>query len=202
MSSTRTRPALVFDLGGVLIDWNPRHLYRKLFDGDDDAMERFLTEVCSPDWNMRQDAGRPFADGVAELVLRYPAHEPLIRAFHERWPETMGGAIEGTVGLLADLKAHGYPLFALSNWSAETFHYARDRFAFLGWFDGIVISGEARVMKPDPKIFEVLLGRAGRRADQCLFIDDSEANVAAAQRLGFDGVLFTTPVALRAPPAT
>jgi 2-haloacid dehalogenase len=198
MKSKREEPAFVFDLGGVLIDWNPRHLYRQLFDADEPAMERFLSDVCSPAWNVQQDAGRPFAEAVEELVLSHPQHEPLIRAFHERWPETLGGAIEGTVELLAGLKAHGYPLFALSNWSAETFHHARARFGFLEWFDQIVISGEAKLVKPDPRIFDVLLERAGRPAEACLFIDDTEANIVSARRRGFDALLFTTPEALRA----
>lgn len=197
MARKREEPALVFDLGGVLIDWNPRHLYRKLFDGDEVAMERFLTDICSQDWNLRQDAGRPFAEGVDDLVAEYPEHEALIRAWHERWPETMRGAIEETVELLAELKTEGYPLFALSNWSAETFHYAREQFDFIDWFDAMVISGEVKVAKPDPRIFDALLERAGRRAEQCLFVDDSETNVAAARRLGFDAVLFESAASLR-----
>ena len=197
MARKREEPALVFDLGGVLIDWNPRHLYRKLFDGDEVAMERFLTDICSQDWNLRQDAGRPFAEGVDDLVAEYPEHETLIRAWHERWPETMRGAIEETVELLAELKTEGYPLFALSNWSAETFHYAREQFDFIDWFDAMVISGEVKVAKPDPRIFDALLERAGRRAEQCLFVDDSETNVAAARRLGFDAVLFESAASLR-----
>jgi 2-haloacid dehalogenase len=197
MSANGKDPALVFDFGGVLIDWNPRHLYRKLFPGDEAAMERFLAEVCTQDWNERQDAGRPFAEAVAELVGLHPQHEPLIRAFHERWPETVAGDIPGTVEVLAELREAGYPLFALSNWSAETFRLARPRFAWLEWFEAIVISGELKLLKPDPRIFEAVLERAGRRAAQCLFVDDSAANVEAAGRLGFDTVRFESPARLR-----
>ena len=198
MSTNRSKLAIVFDLGRVLVDWDPRHLYRKLFDGDEDAMERFLAEICTQEWNERQDAGRPFAEAVEELLALHPEHEALIRAFHERWPETVAGAIEGTVEVLADVRAAGYQLGALSNWSAETFHLVRARFEFFEWFDAIVLSGEVRILKPDPRIFAVLLERLGRRADECLFVDDSAANVEEARRLGFDTIRFVTPEELRA----
>jgi 2-haloacid dehalogenase len=197
---TRERPedpALVFDLGGVLVDWDPRHLYRKLFSGDEAAMERFFVEVSLREWNERQDTGRPFAEAVEELVARFPQREALIRAFHERWPETVAGEIPGTVAVLADLRRAGYPLFALSNWSAETFPLARPRFPWLDWFDAIVISGEVRAAKPDPRMFEALLERTGRPAGACVFVDDSEANIEAALRLGFDAVRFESPERLR-----
>jgi 2-haloacid dehalogenase len=189
-------PAIVFDLGGVLIDWNPRHLYRTLFEGDEAAMEAFFDEVGFFDWNLRMDGGRPFAEGVAELVSLHPRHEARIRAFHERWPESVAGAIDGTVEILAKLRALGYPLFALSNWSAETFHHAEARFDFLGWFEGVVLSGRVGVVKPERRIFEAVLELAARPAEQCIFVDDSETNVAAARDLGFDAIRFTTPEAL------
>jgi 2-haloacid dehalogenase len=193
------RPAaVVFDLGGVLIDWNPRYLYRTLFDGDEAAMEHFLTHVCSPEWNHRQDAGRSFADGCAELVRDFPEARPLIEAWRERFDETLGGPIAGTVEILAALRARGVPLYALSNWWAETFPIARARFDFLRWFDGIVISGELGVAKPDPRIFAHLLETYGLRADATVFIDDLPANVAAAAAAGMHPILFTEPVALRA----
>ena len=196
---TSRRPAaVVFDLGGVLIDWNPRYLYRTLFDGDDAAMEHFLTHVCSPAWNHRQDAGRSFADGCAELVREFPDARPLIEAWRERFDETLGGPIAGTVEILAALRERGVPLYALSNWWAETFPIARARFEFLGWFDGIVISGELGVAKPDPRIFAHLLETYGLRADATVFIDDVPANVAAAAATGMQTILFTDPAALRA----
>jgi 2-haloacid dehalogenase len=188
--------AVVFDLGGVLIDWDPRHLYRKLL-GDEAAVEEFLATVCTLEWNAEQDRGRPFAEGVAELVERYPAHADAITAYHERWPEMLGGDIGGTVELLAELRAGGVPVYALSNWSAETFGIARERFEFLDWFDGVVVSGEERMIKPDPALFRLFLDRFGLDPGATFYVDDSEANVAAARQLGLDAVLFADPAQLR-----
>ena len=139
--------SVVFDLGGVLIDWNPRYLYRKLFPGDETGMEHFLSTVCTPAWNEQQDAGRPVAVAVAELLGRYPEQEPLIRAYYSRFNETLRGEISGTVRLLEALDLAGIPLYALSNWSAETFPNARARFGFLSRFRDIVVSeiGRAHV---------------------------------------------------------
>jgi 2-haloacid dehalogenase len=188
--------AAVFDLGGVLIDWDPRYLYRKLL-ADEGEVEEFLATVCTPEWNAEQDRGRPFAEGVAELVERHPAHAAAIAAFHDRWPEMLGGDIPGAVELLAELRATGLPLYALTNWSAETFVAARERFAFLDWFDGLLVSGEERIIKPDPAIFELLLDRFGLDPGSTFYVDDSEANVAAAAALGLDAVRFTGPGQLR-----
>jgi 2-haloacid dehalogenase len=194
---TNSKQAVVFDLGGVLIDWNPRHLYRKMFDGDEEAMERFLSEICTSEWNARQDEGRPFAEATEELVTRHPEQAEFIRAFFDRWPEMIGGAIEQTVGILDELKGTGYKIYALSNWSAETFPHARKRFGFLDWFDFIVISGEIGLVKPSQEIFEVLLEKIGRRAEECVFIDDSPTNVIAARTLGFNAIHFCSPRQLR-----
>jgi 2-haloacid dehalogenase len=188
--------AVVFDLGGVLIDWDPRYLYRKLLD-DEAAVEEFLATVCTPEWNAEQDRGRPFAEGVAELVERHPVHAAAITAYHERWPEMLGGAVGGTVEVLAELRAAGVPVYALTNWSAETFGIARERFEFLEWFDGVLVSGEERMIKPDPAIFRLLLDRFGLDPGATFYIDDSPANVAAADRLGLDAVRFTSPAQLR-----
>jgi 2-haloacid dehalogenase len=188
--------AVVFDLGGVLIDWDPRYLYRKLL-ADEAAVEEFLATVCTPEWNAEQDRGRPFAEGVAELVERHPALAAAITAYSERWPEMLGGEIGGTVELLAELRAAGLPLYALTNWSAETFVVARERFAFLDWFEAVLVSGEERLIKPDPRFFRLLLDRFGLAPEATVFVDDSEANVAAARRLSFDAVLFTGPERLR-----
>jgi 2-haloacid dehalogenase len=197
MTDEQAQPALIFDLGNVLIEWNARHLYRRVFDGDELAMEAFFEEVAFFAWNETLDAGRSFADGVADLVARYPRHEAHIRAFHSRWPDSLGGAIEGSVEILRELHQYGYPLLALSNWSAETFHYAEARFAFLAWFDDVILSGRLGVSKPDARIFAAALERAGRAAEQCVFIDDSGANVAAARQLGIDAIHFVSPAALR-----
>ncbi|HSK37918.1 MAG TPA: HAD family phosphatase [Actinomycetota bacterium] len=188
--------AVVFDLGGVLIDWDPRYLYRKLL-ADEAAVEEFLATVCTPEWNAEQDRGRPFAEGVAELVERHPVHAAAITAYHERWTEMLGGDIGGTVELLAELRAACVPLYALTNWSAETFGIARERFEFLSWFDGVLVSGEERMVKPDPAIFRLLLDRFGLDPQATFYADDSPANVAAASELGFDAVRFTGPEQLR-----
>lgn len=188
--------AVVFDLGGVLIDWDPRYLYRKLL-ADEAAVEEFLATVCTPEWNAEQDRGRPFAEGVAELVERYPVHAAAITAYHERWTEMLGGDIGGTVELLAELRATGVALYALTNWSAETFGIARERFEFLSWFDGVLVSGEERIIKPDPAIFRLLLDRFGLDPQATFYVDDSPVNVAAARELGFDAVRFTEPERLR-----
>ena len=191
------RRVVVFDLGGVLLQWNPRFLYRKLFDGDEAAMEHFLGTVCSQEWNERQDAGRSFADAVAELVPMHAHQAELIEAFGKRFGEMIPGAIDDTVDILADLKRRNVPLYALSNWSAETFPPVRTRFAFLEWFDGIVISGEEGVIKPDPRIFQILLERYRIVPEETVFIDDNPRNPAAAASLGIHGIHFQSPELLR-----
>jgi 2-haloacid dehalogenase len=191
------RPAIVFDLGGVLIDWNPRHLYRKVFD-DEAAMEWFLAEVCHSAWNEEQDRGRTFAAAIEEAAARHPDHRPLIAAYFERWDEMMAGPIEGSVTILEELKAAGYELHALTNWSAETFPFARARFAFLDRFESILVSAEVGLIKPDPAIFELLLERIRRPPAECLYIDDNPKNAAAAAALGFDAIAFESPDQLRA----
>ncbi|MBK8209911.1 MAG: HAD family phosphatase [Rhodospirillales bacterium] len=187
--------AVIFDVGGVLIDWNPRHLYRKLFN-EDAAMERFLAEVCTPAWNHRQDAGRSWAEGTAELVARWPEHEALIRAFDARWEEMVPGLLAQTVALVRMLASRGVKLYCLTNFSAEKFPLVRRRFDFFEVFDGIVVSGEVGLAKPDPAIFRHLLNRFALPADGCLFIDDMPANVAAASTVGIAAHLFRSADAL------
>ncbi|HEX7025959.1 MAG TPA: HAD family phosphatase [Gammaproteobacteria bacterium] len=191
-------PAIIFDLGGVLIDWNPRYLYRKIFKDDEAGMEYFLKHICSPDWNVRQDAGRPFREATEELIAIYPEHKECIEAYFSRWPEMVADALWDTVAILKTLKDKGYSLHALSNWSAETFPLVSRRFEFLGWFETILLSGEERLVKPEPRIFELMLKRIGRKAEQCIFIDDARANIAAAQELGFCAIPFTSPDQLNA----
>lgn len=190
------RPVVVFDLGGVLIDWNPRYLYRRLFD-DEAAMERFLADVCNDAWNVQQDAGRSFEQAVEEAAGRHPEARPLIEAYWRRWDEMLAGPIVASVAILEELAADGVELHALTNWSAETFPIARERYRFLDLFRTIVVSGEERVAKPDPKIFEILLARIDRPASACLFIDDSAKNVDAASALGFDAIRFERDEGLR-----
>ena len=192
------RPTVVvFDLGGVLVDWNPRYLYRRLFDGDADAMERFLAEVCTPAWNDEQDRGRPFAEACALLTREHPERRELIEAWPSRFDETMAGPIPGTVEILAELRARDVPLYALSNWSAETFPRAVARFPFLQWFRGTVISGSLRIAKPDRAIYQHLLDSYRLRAEDTLFIDDAPRNVDAAAALGMQAMRFVDAAALR-----
>lgn len=188
---------MVFDLGGVLIDWNPRYLYRKMFNGDDKEMEYFLSIVCSLEWNETMDAGKPFAQAVKERSELYPQYERYIRAYDERWVEMVKGEIADTVSILAKVKERGYPLFALSNWAVETYTLVKERFHFLDWFDEVIISGEIKMAKPDRAIFDYFLSRVGRRADECLFIDDNARNIETAQALGFKTVHYSSPQHLR-----
>jgi 2-haloacid dehalogenase len=188
--------AFVFDLGGVVVDWNPRNLYRKLF-ARPDAMERFLEEIGFAEWNLEQDRGRPFAEGVEVLSRRFPHHGELIAAYHERWVESISGPIAGTVDILRELRRAGHPLAALTNWSAEKFELVSGTYGFLDWFDPLVVSGREGICKPDPRIYGLLLQRAGWAAEGCIFIDDSPVNVAAATELGFQAILFESPERLR-----
>ena len=191
--------SVIFDLGGVLIDWDPRHLYRSLFPGDEPAMERFLGEICTPAWNHELDRGRPFAEAVAELVARHPEHRGMIEAYRARWIEMVAGPVAGTVAILEELDREGVPLWALTNWSAETFALVRDdpAYAFLGRFREIFVSGELRLAKPDPAIFRHVLAAIGAEPSRCLFVDDAPKNVAAAAELGIRTHRFTAPERLR-----
>jgi 2-haloacid dehalogenase len=197
MSNRLAAPrTVVFDLGGVLIDWNPRHLYRTLI-ADEAAMEDFLANVCNGPWNEKQDGGRSIAEAEAELLAKHPQHEALIRAFYAQFDCMLAGPIDGTVAVLEELHARNVPLYALTNWSRETFPLARRRFAFLERFRGIVVSGEINMMKPDMRIFRHLTETHGLRADDCIFIDDSPKNVAGARAAGLHAVHFRGPEALR-----
>lgn len=193
----RVPPVVVFDLGGVLIDWNPRHLYRKLIEHEA-TMEWFLAEVCHTAWNAEQDRGRRFAIAIEEAAARHPEYRPLIEAYFARWEEMLAGEIEGSVAILEELRAAGHELHALTNWSAETFPFARERFPFLEWFESILVSADVGLIKPDPAIFHLLLERIGRTAVECVYIDDNPDNVASAAALGFDAIAFESAAKLRA----
>ncbi|HEY3311853.1 MAG TPA: HAD family phosphatase [Anaerolineales bacterium] len=184
------KPSLVFDFGGVLLDWDPRRLFIKLFDGDTEAMEKFITEVDFFGWNFEQDRGRTFAEGVAELSARFPHYAEVINAYDVRWEETMDGPIQATVDKLQPLKDNGHRLFALSNWSEEKYHFVNHKWPFFELFEAILISGQVRLAKPDPRFFEMMLEQIGRPATECVFIDDSAANVAAAGQMGFKTIHF------------
>ncbi|HEU5126505.1 MAG TPA: HAD family phosphatase [Glycomyces sp.] len=193
-----TRPTTVlFDLGGVLIRWNPRNLYRKIFDGDEAGMERFLSTICTPLWNLEQDQGRSLAEGTRVLVERHPEHRELIESYYGRWEEMLDGAIEENVALLRRIVDAGHPVYAITDWSAETFPIARRKFDFLGLFKGIVVSGEEGCLKPSARIFGVLDRRYGLAPADMTFIDDSRENVDGAAELGFDTVHYTDPEHLR-----
>ncbi len=186
---------VVFDLGGVLVDWDPRHLYRQLMPEED--IDAFLDEIDFHGWNRAQDAGRGWAEAVDELAARHPHRRELIAAYAERYDEAIAGEVAGTVALLDELAARGSRLLALTNWSAETFPRARRRFPFLDRFEGIVVSGEEQVTKPDPEVFRRLLERYDVPPDEVVFVDDSAVNIEAARRLGMTALLFTGPEQLR-----
>ena len=187
---------MAFDLGGVLIDWDPRYLYRRLLASEEEV-ERFLGTVCTPEWNRAQDAGRSWAEAVETLAARHPDQAGLIAAYRDRWPEMIAGQFEATVRVLADLREAGIALYALTNWSAETFPIAQQRFDFLTWFEGIVVSGQERLMKPDPRLYRLLARRYGLDLRRTVFIDDTPANVVAARELGMLGLDFVDAERLR-----
>ena len=188
---------VIFDVGGVILDWNPRHLYRKLFDGDETAMERFLAEVCTHDWNVQQDAGRPFATAVAELSTEHPDHADLIAAFHLRWEEMVRGHFHDTVAIVEDLKKRRVPLYALTNFSIEKWSLTKPRYPVFELFDGIVVSGGVGMVKPDPRVYRLLLERFQLSAKDCLFVDDAPANVSGAEAVGMKAHRYTSAAALR-----
>lgn len=192
--------ALILDIGGVVVDWNPRYLYDRLIP-DERQRDRFLAEICPAWWNVELDRGRPFESAVRERVRDHPEWADCIRAYHRRWVEMLGGLVAGMEALLLELRAAGAPLYAITNWSAETFPLARRKFPVLEVFDdAVVVSGEVGLIKPDPRIFELALGRFGLDAARCLFVDDSEHNVVAADRLGIRAERFTDAVSLRRHP--
>lgn len=188
--------AVVFDLGGVLLDWDPRHLYRKLFD-DEAAMDRFLDEVCTLEWHHAHDLGVPPEETTPPLVDAHPDQAELIWAWTQRSEEMLGGPIEGTVEILRELTARGIPCYALTNMEYWTYPGRAQRYPFLGWFDGTVVSGFEGVAKPDEEIFELLLERFGLDAAHTVFVDDSAVNVEAALRAGLRAVQFRSPEQLR-----
>jgi 2-haloacid dehalogenase len=187
---------IIFDFGGVLVDWNPKYVYRQLFKKPED-MHWFLENICTDEWNLEQDRGRPLAEGTAILVGKFPEYEALIRAFYGRWEEMLGGDIGGSVEILLELKRQ-YPVYGLTNWSAETFPVALERFDFFKVFDGIVVSGTEKLVKPDSAIFRLILDRYRLKAENALFIDDNIKNIRAAGEMGFHTIHFESPEKLRA----
>ncbi|WP_286192185.1 HAD family phosphatase [Roseomonas genomospecies 6] len=193
-----TKPTtVVFDIGHVLIEWDPRNLYRELFDGYEDLMEDFLDNVCTLAWNLEQDRGRPWDEAVAVLTAEHPDCRELIRAYHERWEEMVPGPVAGTPDILMELKQRGTPLYSITNFSSDKLALTRRRFDFLNVFDGMIVSGDEKLVKPDPAIFRLLLDRYGLRAADCFFIDDSPANVEAARNIGMTAHRFSGAASLR-----
>ncbi len=192
-----TIDTIIFDLGAVLIDWNPRHLYRKIFKTEEE-ITWFLENICTHEWNEKQDAGRPFEEATEELLQKFPEHEFAIRAWYGRWQETMNGPIHGTVEILKQIKDQKqHRLYALTNWSEQTFPWALEQFEFLHWFEGIVVSGHEKTRKPFPEFFQILFDRYQVTPAKALFIDDSLRNIEGAKSVGLPGIHFQSPEQLR-----
>lgn len=188
---------IIFDLGAVLIDWNPHYMYRTIFS-DEEEMKHFLATVTTSDWNEEQDAGRTLQEGTELLVQQFPEHEANIRAFYSRWEEMLGDAFHDTVEIFKELKESGkYKIYALTNWSAETFPVALQRYEFLNGFDGIVVSGAEKMRKPAPEFYQVLLERHSVKPEEALFIDDNYRNIVAAEQMGIKSIHFTSAELLR-----
>ena len=194
--TSQTIKAIIFDYGNVLLDWNPRYVYRRYFPHDPEAMEQFLQEVNFMEWNAHQDKGRSFTEGVAILSEQFPQYAELIQAYHDHWIDSIGEAFTGTVEILKQLKQAGYSLYGFSNWSAETFPFARAKYDFFDLFDDMVISGAVGYVKPEPEIYRIILDKIGRPAQECLFIDDSLPNINQANTMGFATIHFQSPAQL------
>lgn len=188
--------AIIFDLGNVLLGWDARLLYNRLLP-DPQAVDSFLEQIRFMEWNAKQDAGRPFAEGVAELSREFPHHAELIRAYDTHWQESLTEPYHETIEIARALKKAGWQLYVLSNFSAEKFKLVQARHAFLDLFDDLIISGEHKLIKPDPAIFRLTLQRIQRTAEECLFIDDSLPNIEAARTLGFQTIHYRSPAQLR-----
>lgn len=182
---------IIFDLGGVLIDWNPEYVYLDVFNGDRDKMQWFFDNICTNDWNENQDAGYPMAKATEERIALFPEWKKEIEMFYGRWVDMLGDAITETVDILKKLtESNDYKVVALTNWSAETFPIALERFDFLHWFEGIIVSGEEKTRKPFDAIYHLTLNRFNIKAENSIFIDDNLRNIEAANNLGINGIQF------------
>jgi 2-haloacid dehalogenase len=184
---------IIFDFGGVLINWDPHELFKKYFANDNLAVDIFLEEINFSAWNLSQDKGYPFAQAVNDLSTLFPKYSHLIHAYDKEWEETITGTISGTVEILHKLKANGYRLYGLTNWSAEKFSIVRRKYQFFDLFEDIVVSGEVKIIKPDPAIFNLLLLRINRQPVECLIIDDSQLNLESARNMGFKTIHYLNP---------
>ena len=180
---------IIFDFGGVLLDWNPRYLYKSYFNNDEE-MEHFLADICNGEWNIRQDAGRPFAEAVKELQAKFPEYAEAIQMYDDDWEKMLKCELPESIDLLKELKFMGYGIYGLTNWSAEKIGYAFANYSFFSLFDGIVVSGVEKVVKPDRKIYEILLERYCLKPGECVFIDDNQDNVDMAKVLGINAIRF------------
>ena len=187
---------VVFDFGGVLIDWDRRYLYKKVFE-DEAEMEWFLRNVCSEEWNNMQDAGFPFSDTIPELQMKFPEYCDKIAMYETRWAEMVGGPIIGTVEILKEIQAKDFPVFGLTNWGADTFPIVFERYEFLRALDGIVVSGVEKKVKPFPEIFHILINRYNIDPESCVYIDDNYYNIQSAKTIGFKTIQFESPENLR-----
>ena len=180
---------IIFDFGGVLLDWDPRYLYRKVFKTEEE-IENFLQNICTTEWNAQMDAGKPFAEGVKELIAIHPEYAKEIQMYKDRWTEMISGQIDEGVSILKQVEAsHQFKLFGLTNWSSETFPFAYNNYKFLEIFEGIVVSGEEKMKKPEKRIFHLLLERYHLTPEECIFIDDNQNNIDMANKLGIHGIL-------------
>jgi len=188
---------IIFDLGAVLIDWNPDYLYKKLIANDQER-KWFLENICTPDWNEEQDSGRPLKEATEMLIEKYPGQETMIRAYYERWEEMLNGPIEGTLEIFKLLKEKNVmQLIALTNWSSETFPIALVKYNFLHWFHGRVVSGEEKTRKPFKGIYETLIKRYSVIPSEAIFVDDNKRNLIPAEELGITALHFTSPERLQ-----
>lgn len=194
---SRSIDTIIFDLGGVLIDWNPRYVYRKIFKTEEEV-EWFLENVTTSEWNENQDAGYPLHKATEELIAKHPEWEPEIKSYYGRWLEMLGEQIHETVEILQALKQTGkYKLYALTNWSAETFPHALERFEFFKLFEGVVVSGEEKMRKPSAEFYKIIIDRYHLDPSTTIFIDDSQRNVKGAEAVGVKGILFQSPEKLK-----
>ena len=189
---------IIFDLGGVLVDWDPIYVYKDVFNGDTKKAAWFLNNICTPEWNVQQDGGKLMATATEELVAQYPQYEKYIRIFYNRWPDMLKGEFPETVLILRALKAlNKYHIYALTNWSAETFHIARERFDFLQLFEGILVSGEEKMIKPNKDIYQLMLHRFNINPKKTIFIDDNFANIKGAETVGLHVIHYKNAALLK-----
>ena len=189
---------IIFDLGGVLVDWNPEYVYKKIFKGDMKKVKWFLNHVCTYEWNLQQDAGRTIEEAVKIKVSEYPEYEDLIQLYYNQWHEMFSGPIQKNVNLFKKFKTAGfYNVYALTNWSAQKWPKALELFPFLNDFDGVVVSGQEKTIKPHPKIYSIIINRFNLTPEKTLFIDDNLHNIEAANAFNFNTIHFKNTTQLQ-----